>query len=167
MKLPVSHDDKSSAAIVAKPEPNSVTPTSNWVRIATNTVAGNIVRTCWKARATNGANAGRSLGKYPRKASCCRIANSLLSWDVRGVSETHIKESSTASRKPPSFRGCFDLGRLFQRARIVKGEMSAREDERAMAGVLSGGEIMNVEHLLNLQGVHWRTLCRAKIAEPG
>lgn len=45
--------------------------------------------------------------------------------------------------------------------------MSAREDERAMAGVLSGGEIMNVEHLLNLQGVHWRTLCRAKIAEPG
>ena len=39
MKLPVSHDDKSSAAIVAKPEPNSVTPTSNWVRIATNTVA--------------------------------------------------------------------------------------------------------------------------------
>ena len=57
--------ETSSAMMVPMPEASSVTPTSNLVRIATSTVAGNMVSTCWKPSEISAPTGGISAGIYP------------------------------------------------------------------------------------------------------
>src|SRR5919106_321518 len=57
--------EPAAATTVARPEANTVTATSNPVRIATRAVAGNIVKTCWNPRLINAPGGGVSGGKYP------------------------------------------------------------------------------------------------------
>ena len=49
--------------MVPRPLVNSVTPTSNLVRMATRTVAGNMVSTCWKPRLSIAPTGGVSSGR--------------------------------------------------------------------------------------------------------
>ncbi len=56
----------SRAMIVPRPDVNRVTLTSNLVRMATSTVAGNMVSTCWKPRLSIMPQGGVSSGMKPR-----------------------------------------------------------------------------------------------------
>jgi hypothetical protein len=51
--------------MVPSPLASRVTPTSNLVRMATSTVAGNMVSTCWKPRLNMAPQPGTSSGMYP------------------------------------------------------------------------------------------------------
>src|SRR5574340_1076322 len=95
--------ETSRATIVPMPDAIRVTPTSNLVRIATRTVAGNMVKTCWKPSETMAPNGGTSCGRYPT-ADFTFVSAAIFSLLIDLVSKNKKEHTKLLRPYPHVFR---------------------------------------------------------------